>query len=955
MSTPALQSNRTFVLIAAPALWFAAVAMIPTAAMAQDQAADGRAAWFDTPEMRAAAAQARDPGLLPREYRTLQLDEPGLEAHLRQSPMEGTTPAMLGDHTVTLPMPDGSWARFWIEESPILSPELADRRPQVHTYRLQGIDDTSATGRLGFTGQGFHAILFTAQGTVYLSPVRAMPGYYLSYFKDRMPGQPFQCHVDDRRQPADGGIPSAGGSRDPSGDTLTDYRLALTTTGEYTTFFGGPDDAEDAIVVTVNRVVGIYEREMAITFTLVETVVYEDPDTDPFTDGTSVDSTLLGEHQSDIDSTVGSDNYDIGHIFTQSGGGLVQGRTCNDSNKARGGTGLSNPSGDVFDVDYVSHEIGHQLDGSHTWNGDAGECSAGQWVSSAAYEPGSGSTIMGYAGICDPQNVQPSSDDYFHTHSFDEITSYRDGGGSCGSVNTTGNSAPNVDAGADYTIPTDTPFVLTATGSDPDGEPITFNWEQYDLGNRDGAPDPTFEEGPLFRSHPDTSSPSRTLPRLQDLLDGVATPWEVLPTVGRNLTFRVTARDNLAGGGGVDYDTMSISVEGDPFSIDSPAAGDTMECGAEEMLSWQVGGGSVATDVEALLSTDDGGSFTQLIASTPNSGIASATMPTVLTTEAWLRFNGIDNIFFALSGPFAIADTLSPDVAAPDDFTMECSGHDGTAVSLGDATVSDVCDAAPAVENDAPGLFPLGATDVTWTATDASGNSASDIQSVTIEDTIAPDITAPDDIVAECTSPDGTPVDPGEPSVSDICDADPAVENDAPDTFPLGSTLVTWTATDGSGNAASDDHNVLVEDTTAPEAAGPLTVSPDFIWPPNHRLIDIDVGEIIFEDACDTDPVVYCSVESNEAPNVDGDGDTPFDIVFNGEPIYTQGTGVVDIGATGGNGSFDLRVRAERSGKGDGRVYTVSCHAEDAEGNIGESTTTTIHVPHNLNRIGLER
>lgn len=920
--------------------------------MAQTAAGnDGRAAWSDAPDMRGAVSRSRDPELLPTEFRTLLLDEPSLEAHLRRSPREGSVPAMLGDHTVRLPMPDGSWSRFWIEESPILSPELADRRPQVHTYRLQGIDDSSATGRLGFTGQGFHAILFTAEGTVYLSPVRAMPGYYLSYFKDRMPGQPFQCHVEDRRNPVDGGIPSAGGSRDPSGDTLTDYRLAITTTGEYTTFFGGSDDAEDAIVVTVNRVVGIYEREMAITFTLVETVVYEDPTTDPFTDGTSVDGALLGEHQSDIDSTVGSDNYDIGHIFTQATGGLVQGRTCNDSNKARGGTGLGNPSGDVFDVDFVSHEIGHQLDGSHTWNGDTGNCSAGQWVSSAAYEPGSGTTIMAYAGICGSQNVQSNSDDYFHTHSFDEITSYRDGGGSCGTTAATGNNAPNVDAGSDYTIPTDTPFVLTATGSDPDGEPITFNWEQYDLGNRDGAPDSTFEEGPLFRSRPDTASPSRTLPRLQDLLDGAATPWEVLPTVERDLTFRVTARDNLAGGGGVDHDTMSISVEGEPFAIESPVSGDTLECGAEEMLSWQVGGGSVATDVEALLSTDGGGTFSQLIASTPNSGIASVTTPTTLTTDAWLRLNGIDNIFFALSGPFAIADTLSPDVAAPDDLTAECSGHDGTAVSLGDADVADICDASPEVSNDAPALFPLGDTTVTWEATDASGNTGSDTQLVTIQDTIAPDITAPADIVAECTSPDGTPVDLGEPSVSDICDADPAVANDAPDTFPLGSTLVTWTATDGSGNAASDGHSVLVQDTTAPEADGPLTVSPSVIWPPNHRMIPIELGEIAFTDTCDTEPVVQCAVESNEAPDADGDGDTPFDIMINGAPVFDQGTGWFDIGAVDGSGTFDLAVRSERSGKGSGRVYTVQCRATDADANVSDPIQATIRIPHDHNRV----
>jgi hypothetical protein len=326
-------------------------------------------------------------------------------------------------------------------------------------------------------------------------------------------------------------------ANNPSGSQLRTYRLAVSATGEYTQFFGGVANASAQIMTTVNRVTGIYERDLAISLMLTSINIYANPATDPFT-GNNVGA-MLGENQTDLDANVGDANYDFGHIFSQGGsGGVANQGVCVTGNKARGATSLANPAGDVFDVDFVAHEMGHQLSGSHTWNGTSGSCSAGQFQAASAYEPASGSTIMAYAGICPGQNVQANSDDYFHTRSFDQITSYRDGTGACGAQTATGNNPPTVEAGDNCTIPTSTPFRLTAMGDDVDGDPLTFNWEQFDLGTRDGNPQSTFTTGPLFRSRDSTSDPSRTFPRFVDILSGAATPYEVLPSVNRTRSRR---------------------------------------------------------------------------------------------------------------------------------------------------------------------------------------------------------------------------------------------------------------------------------------------------------------------------------------------------------------------------------------------------------------------------------
>ncbi len=266
----------------------------------------------------------------------------------------------------------------------------------------------------------------------------------------------------------------------------------MAATGEYTQFHGGTvADALAAIAVTMNRVNGIYERDLAVRLVLVannDLVIYTDAATDPYTNNSA--SAAIAQKQVNLDQVIGSANYDIGHLVSTGAGGLATlGSPCNTAIKARGVTGQANPAGDPFDVDFVAHEIGHQFNGHHSFNSLTGSCgNTFQRIANTAYEPGSGTTIMAYAGICGADNIQPNSDNYFHAKNLEEIVAFISGAGKACAVSTnSGNTPPTADAGPvgiAYTIPRSTPFELTGAGIDADGDSLTYTWEQYDLGTK---------------------------------------------------------------------------------------------------------------------------------------------------------------------------------------------------------------------------------------------------------------------------------------------------------------------------------------------------------------------------------------------------------------------------------------------------------------------------------------
>jgi hypothetical protein len=869
-----------------------------------------------------------------RKYRLFRADRARLSDALGGGAATTLAPSGAAAIVLTLPMPDGSYARITVREDSILGPDLQAAYPDIKTYSGEGLDDPTMTAVLDQTVLGFHGQILGERGTVIVDPVDREAGVYMSFWKHDAVPSPFHCFVDGSdadplRAARSALLDAVPVPLNPSGGTRRTYRLRMTTTDAYTNFFGGRTQAAAAVTTTINRVRGIYEREVSESFTLIsiDALLLTDMGY-PFANPVVVNGAFLDANNNFLNGKYGSGTYDIGHVVGAGGGGGLAGLAvvCGGS-KGRGGTQTGTPMGDAFDVDYVAHEMGHQMGGDHTFNGVTSNCGGGNRVASSAYEPGSGTTIMAYAGICGVDDVQPHSDDYFHTRSFDQIIAVRDSAG-CGTLtDPTGNNPPNVSAGADYTIPQNTPFTLTASGSDPDGQAITFNWEEFDLGAAASHPLATDTAAPLFRSRPSTSSASRTFPPFADVLSGTSPTFEVLPQVDRDIHFRVTARDNI---GGVRYDDMTVHASGNPFRLTAPAGGSQVECGLPTTISWDVGGGSVASDVRVDFSSNDGASFSTIVGSTPNDGSEALTLPKSVGFNRRMMLAGIGNIFFSVSRPFRIADTLAPAITPPAPLSVECTqkSPQGATPNIGTATAADACDAFVPVTNDAPAVFPLGTTTVHWSGQDASGNTGSATQNVTVVDTTPPTIVAPSPILKECTSPLGTPVALGTPFTDDICWATLTVTNNAPALFPLGTTNVTWTAKDGSNNSSSAGQLVTIQDTTPPSLS--VVLSPAVLWPPNHKMVDI-TATIVATDVCDASPQVkLLAITSNEPDNGQGDGNTTGDIQ----------------GAAYGTDDRHFQLRAERSGNGNGRIYTVTYEARDASNNVAVRQAI-VTVPHN--------
>jgi Ca2+-binding RTX toxin-like protein len=647
------------------------------------------------------------PAIQPSQFQAFSLNAASLQAALANAPQESAaanSAARVLPLEITLPMPDGTFTRFQVEESPIMEPELAAKFPDIKTYRGQGIDDPAASLRFDVTPAGFHAQVLSPSGTYYIDPYYPLDeGPYISYFKRDYLNRPDFTFYEDPLEEAlerdeslmPGDVASIAETpilARSAGGNLRTYQLAVAATGEYTQFHGGTVALGQAAIVTaINRVTGIYENELAIGLQLVannDALVYTNPATDPYTNNNA--SVLLSQNQANIDTVIGNANYDIGHVFSTAGGGLASlGVVGLSGQKARGETGLSNPIGDPFYVDYVAHEIGHQFSARHTFNG----CGGGSFGN--GYEPGSGSTIMAYAGICGSDNLQLNSDPYFHSASFDAIRAFVTTGvaNTAATITPTGNTIPTVSAGLDYIIPAATPFQLTATGLDTDGDPLTYNWEEYDVGPAQAVSEPDNGLSPLFRSFLPTTDASRTFPRLPDLLNNTTTVGEKLPTIDRALNFRVTVRDNRSGGGGVNSDDMRITAidTGTPFQVTSHNSADTRAGNTIETLTWEVAGTSgglidTAT-INILLSTDGGYTYPMVLAAdTPNDGSQPIVFPNVEATDARIKIEAVNNIFFDISDvDFAIAAV--PASSAGDDSLVGTSADDRIEASSGRDTV----------------------------------------------------------------------------------------------------------------------------------------------------------------------------------------------------------------------------------------------------------------------------
>lgn len=613
----------------------------------------------------------------PISYRTLLLQVNNLRQTLLNSPMEDFTDATLTGTTVQLPHPDGSLHDFEVFETYVLHPALATQYPNIKTYIAKGITDRYAYARLDITEWGFHALVLSPHGNYVIDPVLQRDTlHYLSFYKKLSTHTDvFVCETGslDEKMPDWDEMMNQTTAERSNGTQLRTYRLALACTGEYGQFHGGTVAGVLAAMTTsINRVNAVYEKDVAIRLQIIPNnnlLVYLNGSTDPYTNNNG--GTLLNENQTNITNIIGSANYDIGHVFSTGGGGIASlGSVCSSNNKARGVTGQPNPIGDAFDIDYVAHEIGHQFAGNHTFNATTGSCS-GNRSASAAYEPGSGSTIMAYAGICGTNNLQTNSDAYFHTHSFNEIVifSTTGNGNTCAATTSTGNTPPVINPGANYTIPFQTPFQLTGSATDANNDALTYCWEQYNLGTA-GTWNTPSGDAPIFRSFKPDTVPFRIFPKMSDIVNNVTTIGEILPSYARTLNFKLTVRDNRIGGGGVTNNDNNVQLTvintTTPFRVTAPNTAVTWAAGTTQTVTWDVSGtnaGSInCANVKISLSTDGGFNYPiTLVASTPNDGSETIVVPNVPTTQARIKVEAIGNVFFNISRPnFTITAATTP-------------------------------------------------------------------------------------------------------------------------------------------------------------------------------------------------------------------------------------------------------------------------------------------------------
>ncbi len=659
--------------------------------------------WQDLVETTVASRGLANP--IPY-YRALRADEPMLRQALATAPLERT--ASQGAY-LELPMPGGEIQRVEVVESPILSPALAARHPEVATYSVRGVDNPAVSGRLDMTPEGFHAMLTTPSGTVFIDPDAS--GSYRSYFKQdyavATTDTPSQrvCHLDELGDAAFlESLDQPLAQRSLFSNSRRIYRLAVVTTGEYGIYFGTQAQATNNIITTINRVNQIYGRDLAVQLQLTAVIVYMNPTTDPFSDP-NAHTALLLENQDILDYEVGLDNYDIGHLFGRSGGGLaLVGSTCTTS-RAMGYTGHPSPDvGDPFDIDFVAHEIGHQLSATHSFNGTTDNCGGGNRTAATAVEPGSGSTIMAYAGICGGENLQTNSDATFHAASIQQVRSFSANGAtgaSCGTLVSTGNSLPStISAGADVSIPQQTPFVLSgSTSGDPDGDTLSYQWDEIDANGQETIAATIGQDllsNPLFRSFVPKSTPTRYFPRLSTLISGGTDIGETLPSTNRTLHFRMTVRDGKSGVGDDDVNVTVVTSQG-PFVITGGVlnSAGNLAGGTTQTLTWDPNNtevGCPAVSISLLSISADGTTYCDASddallrpvdgSGKSNIGSASLTLPIAQIARARVMLSCDSNVFFALSDNDFSVNAASPVVAS------DCKRLDGEPLEHGSLFVS---------------------------------------------------------------------------------------------------------------------------------------------------------------------------------------------------------------------------------------------------------------------------
>jgi hypothetical protein len=620
---------------------------------------------------------------------------------------------------ISLPNADGQIEQYEITEASNFEPALQAQFPEIRAFSGKGVTDRYATLKLSISPQGIQAMVFrTEKENEFIEPYSSDHTVY-TVFKKQPRVLPWKCSTPEQQLSTSLDRQVTNVTARSTGDVKT-LRLAQSVTAEYSNYFVATRASQVALVLaavnaTLTRCNGVYEKDLAIHLNLIAAttnVFYYNPSTDPYSPAsTGAGGAWNSQLQSTLTSVIGAANYDIGHLFGASGGGGNAGCIgciCVDNSKGSGFTSPADgiPQGDNFDIDYVVHEVGHQLGANHTFS----MSNEGTGVN---VEPGSGITIMGYAGITS-QDVAPHSIDIYHAASIAQIQANLSGKSCPITTSIAGNNAtPVANAGGNYTIPISTPFALTGSATDADaGDVLTYCWEQNDnaSSSQTGASSVASAakaSGPNWISFAPTTSPVRYFPKMATILAGglVSGPLpggdagantEALSSVSRTLHFRLTVRDNAPYSstapvtvGQTNFSDMTVTVTNSsgPFSVTAPNTAVSWAGNSSQTVTWNVANTTASpvscANVKISLSTDGGTTFNTLVASTPNDGSEVVTIPNTPTTTARIKIEAIGNIFFDISNTnFTIGSGSTTDTCnAP-------TGLTSSAVTITGATVS---------------------------------------------------------------------------------------------------------------------------------------------------------------------------------------------------------------------------------------------------------------------------
>jgi hypothetical protein len=628
----------------------------------------------------------------PTSFKVYVMDEASLKMqmfNLSTDPDEGMM--------LTIPMPDGSFRDFIVWQSPMMEDRLAAKYPDIKTFSGRAVGNQTVTAKLEFTPYGFSAMIYDGDNTSFVDPFdNYHDGYYMVHYKKdevRAPADRMRCEVkgEDKDVPgvekmelADAPLPAMA-QKTFNGHNLRTYRLALSANHFYcqaATGLASPTIAQclAKMTISMNRVNGLYNRDFSVQMNFCnneDTLIWPTNTgsingNDPFNASNTNGSACLGINQTQVTNRIGAANYDCGHVFTTGGGGISSlGVVCSNGQKAQSVTGSPMPVGDGFDIDYVAHEMGHEFGSNHTFNNNANGSCSGNAVSSRAYEPGSGATIMDYAGICSPDDLQPHSDAYFSASSLVQIQGkLATTENVCAVITSTGNKLVYLDAFAKtYTIPYKTPFELlgpTAVDSVADTA-ITYGWCQWNLGDFGSTFASTRLKGPIFRSFNPAYTPLRIFPKNSMVLSGTLSAMgEKAPDTTRYLTFKMVVRNIMNGKGCFLFpdDTIHLNAVStgagngyEGFKVTSQSTvGLSLTGASTQTITWNVVGTSAApvscAKVNIYMSTDGGNTWAYNLGQFPNNGSANVTVPNPPSTIVTCRFKvkGDGNVFFNVNG-----------------------------------------------------------------------------------------------------------------------------------------------------------------------------------------------------------------------------------------------------------------------------------------------------------------